>query len=44
MGDPRVLGAGLAPTPFTADEIRAGCPDGHWLLVAPARSVRTSSQ
>jgi hypothetical protein len=27
--DPRVLGPGLAPTPFTADEIRAGCPAGR---------------
>ncbi len=29
MSDPHVLGPDLAPTPFTADEIRAGCPDGH---------------
>ena len=27
--DPHVLGPGLLPTPFTADEIRAGCPDGR---------------
>lgn len=27
--DPHVLGPGLAPTPFTADEIRAGCPAGR---------------
>lgn len=27
--DPRVLGPGLAPTPFTADQIRAGCPAGR---------------
>jgi hypothetical protein len=27
--DPRVLGPGLLPTPFTADEIRAGCPAGR---------------
>lgn len=33
MSDPRVLGPDLAPTPFTADEIRAACPDGHRLLV-----------
>ena len=26
--DPHVLGPGLAPTPFTADEIRAGSPAG----------------
>lgn len=28
-GDPHVLAPGQAPTPFTADEIRAGCPDGR---------------
>lgn len=28
-GDPHILGPGLLPTPFTADEIRAGCPDGR---------------
>ncbi len=33
MSDLHVLGDGLAPTPFTADEIRAGCPDGHTLRV-----------
>ncbi|SFS09920.1 hypothetical protein SAMN04487783_1332 [Agrococcus baldri] len=38
MSDPHVLGEGLAPTPFTADEIRAGCPDGHWLLVRTERA------
>jgi hypothetical protein len=27
--DPRILGPGLAPTPFTADQIRAGCPAGR---------------
>lgn len=27
--DPHVLGPGLLPTPFTADEIRQGCPDGR---------------
>lgn len=27
--DPHVLGPGLLPTPFTADQIRAGCPDGR---------------
>ena len=27
--DPHVLGPGLLPTPFTADEIRRGCPDGR---------------
>lgn len=33
MSDPHALGPDLAPTPFTADEIREGCPDGHRLLV-----------
>lgn len=27
--DPHILGPGLLPTPFTADEIRSGCPDGR---------------
>ena len=27
--DPHILGPGLLPTPFSADEIRAGCPDGR---------------
>lgn len=27
--DPRVLAPDLAPTPFTAEEIRAGCPEGR---------------
>ncbi len=29
VGDPHVLAPGQAPTPFTVDEIRAGCPDGR---------------
>jgi hypothetical protein len=33
MSDPHVMGEGQAPTPFTAAEIRAGCPDGHTLRV-----------
>ena len=32
-GDPHVLGPGLAPTPFTADEIRAGCRPGRFITV-----------
>jgi len=28
-GDPHVLAPGRAPTPFTAEEIRAGCPAGR---------------
>jgi hypothetical protein len=27
--DPHILGPGQAPTPFTADEIRQGCPPGR---------------
>jgi hypothetical protein len=27
--DPHVLGPDLLPTPFTADEIREGCPEGR---------------
>jgi hypothetical protein len=36
--DPHVLGDGLLPTPFSADEIRDGCPAGRTirLLVEPA--------
>ncbi|CAM3412984.1 hypothetical protein OCAE111667_08535 [Occultella aeris] len=33
MDDPHIMGEGCAPTPFTADEIRMGCPDGHTLRV-----------
>ncbi|GAA1423809.1 hypothetical protein [Agrococcus citreus] len=33
MTDARVLGPGLAPTPFTAAEIREGCRDGRSVLV-----------
>jgi hypothetical protein len=29
MDDPRVIHPGHAPTPFTADEIRQGCPRGR---------------
>lgn len=38
MTDPHLLGPGLLPTPFTADEIRTGCPDGRTirLFVEPA--------
>lgn len=35
--DPRVLGDGTAPTPFTADEIRRGCPPGRTIVVATER-------
>jgi hypothetical protein len=31
--DPRVVDPGHAPTPFTADEIRDGSPDGRTVLV-----------
>jgi hypothetical protein len=45
--DPHILGAGRAPTPFTADEIRQGCPPGRTirLLVEPGGAepfVRTN--
>lgn len=38
MADPHVLAPGLAPSPFSADEIRDGCPAGRTieLLVEPA--------
>lgn len=29
MTDPHIVDAGHAPTPFTADEIRIGCPPGR---------------
>jgi len=35
--DPHLPGPDLAPTPFTADEIRAACPDGHRVLVRTTR-------
>ena len=31
--DPHVLGDALAPTPFTADEIRSGCPEGRTIRI-----------
>jgi hypothetical protein len=31
--DPHVIGAGLLPTPFTAEDIRRGCPAGRRILV-----------
>ena len=31
--DPHILAPGLAPTPFTAAEIRAGCPAGRLSVV-----------
>ncbi|MBM6403565.1 hypothetical protein JQN72_04815 [Phycicoccus sp. CSK15P-2] len=34
--DPRVLEPGHLPTPFTADEIRAACPDGRTLVIRTA--------
>jgi hypothetical protein len=37
MSDPHILAPGRAPTPFTAEEIRRGCPRGRTirLLVEP---------
>ena len=31
--DPHILGPGLLPTPFSADEIRAGCPAGRTIRI-----------
>lgn len=42
MTDPHLLGPDLAPTPFTAAEICAGCPDGRWALVRTERDGGTS--
>ncbi|WAC67090.1 hypothetical protein OVA14_04890 [Agrococcus sp. SL85] len=42
MSDPHVLGEGLAPTPFTAEEIRRGCPDGHELRIRTTEGGATS--
>ncbi len=33
-GDPHVLNAGHAPTPFTAEEIREGCPQGRTIRLS----------
>lgn len=33
MTDPRILDPGHAPTPFTAEEIRIGCPAGRQVTV-----------
>jgi hypothetical protein len=35
--DPHVLGPGLLPSPFTADEIRQGCPDGRLIRIRVER-------
>lgn len=35
--DPRILGEGMAPTPFTADEIRRGCPAGRVIVLTTER-------
>lgn len=42
MGEGRVLAPDLAPTPFTAAEIRAACGDGHRLLVRTRLDGMTS--
>lgn len=34
MSDPRIVDPDHAPTPFTADEIRDGCPTGRQVTVA----------
>jgi hypothetical protein len=33
VSDPHVLGPDLLPTPFTADEIREGCPAGRLIRI-----------
>ncbi|SDS45196.1 hypothetical protein [Microlunatus soli] len=42
MDDPYVLGPGLAPTPFTAEQIRAGCPDGHTVFIRTTEAGEVS--
>ena len=45
--DPHVLGPGLAPTPFTADEIRDGCRPGRQIsreATANGRTTRSTSR
>ncbi|MCI0157174.1 hypothetical protein KNO15_10755 [Leifsonia shinshuensis] len=37
--DPHILAPGLAPTPFTAAEIRAGCPVGRVSVVRTAHGL-----
>lgn len=32
-GDPHILAPGMAPTPFTAEEIRRGCPPGRTVTI-----------
>jgi len=40
--DPHVLAPGTAPTPFTAEEIRAGCPTGRAIRVRVVAAGQTS--
>lgn len=40
--DAHVLAPGLAPTPFTADEIRAGCPAGRVSIVRTPDGLRST--
>jgi hypothetical protein len=40
--DPHLLGPGLAPTPFTADEIREGCRPGRSITVETTVDGRTT--
>lgn len=37
--DPRILEPGHAPTPFTADEIRSGCPAGRTMKLLVEAAV-----
>jgi hypothetical protein len=36
--DPHIVEPGHSPTPFTADEIRAGCPPGRNILLSVVRT------
>jgi hypothetical protein len=42
--DPHVLAPGQAPTPFTADEIRRGCPAGRTIRLRVETEGETSFQ
>lgn len=40
--DPHLVGDGLLPTPFTADEIREGCPEGRTIRLRVEPATGTS--
>jgi hypothetical protein len=41
--DPRILAAGTAPTPFTAEEIRHGCPTGRVIVITTEQPTTTTT-